>query len=174
MCPTFWLVLYISENNWLCIGCFAQLEDRVFDDGLDLGSGPSTESILSNNVRPVELRPRNSNRQGPRAIRRQTWNREDVSCCRLESKLKKWKYLIVLWFSLVSSLFQLVFNQCVFIMTMATLLVWDNFFFWKTVVRERDKTQPKNQKDLMSGWIDPIPSETYCIIDETVCNLKGY
>ncbi|CAB1344580.1 unnamed protein product [Coregonus sp. 'balchen'] len=56
----------------------AMLEEHVFDDGLDLGSGPSTESILGNNVRPVELRPRNSNRQGPRAIRRQTWNREDA------------------------------------------------------------------------------------------------
>ncbi|XP_038834521.1 centrosomal protein of 170 kDa-like [Salvelinus namaycush] len=56
----------------------AMLEERVFDDGLDLRSGPSTESILGNNVRPVELRPRNSNRQGPRAIRRQTWNREDA------------------------------------------------------------------------------------------------
>uniref|UniRef100_A0AAZ3P8B5 CEP170 C-terminal domain-containing protein n=1 Tax=Oncorhynchus tshawytscha TaxID=74940 RepID=A0AAZ3P8B5_ONCTS len=56
----------------------AMLEERVFDDGLNLGSGPSTESILGNNVRPVELRPRNSNRQGPRAIRRQTWNREDA------------------------------------------------------------------------------------------------
>ncbi|XP_014033743.1 centrosomal protein of 170 kDa [Salmo salar] len=56
----------------------AMLEERVFDDGLDLGSGPSTENILGNNIRPVELRPRNSNRQGPRAIRRQTWNREDA------------------------------------------------------------------------------------------------
>uniref|UniRef100_A0A3P8XBF0 CEP170 C-terminal domain-containing protein n=2 Tax=Esox lucius TaxID=8010 RepID=A0A3P8XBF0_ESOLU len=56
----------------------ATLEECVFADGIDLRSGPSTESILGNNSCPVELRPRNSNGQGTRAIRRQTWNREDA------------------------------------------------------------------------------------------------
>ncbi|KAL1005859.1 hypothetical protein UPYG_G00064850 [Umbra pygmaea] len=54
------------------------LEERVFDDGLEIGRGTSTESILGNNGHTVELRPRSSNGQGPRAIRRQTWNREDA------------------------------------------------------------------------------------------------
>ncbi|XP_056228149.1 centrosomal protein of 170 kDa isoform X2 [Seriola aureovittata] len=48
----------------------ALLEERVFDDSLDLG-GPSTE-------RSVELRPRGSGGQGARSIRRQTWNRDDA------------------------------------------------------------------------------------------------
>ncbi|KAJ8001805.1 hypothetical protein DPEC_G00173240 [Dallia pectoralis] len=56
----------------------AMLEERVFVDGLEIRSGQSTESIPGNNGCPVELRPRGSNGQGPRAIRRQTWNREDA------------------------------------------------------------------------------------------------
>uniref|UniRef100_UPI003AAB2CE6 centrosomal protein of 170 kDa n=1 Tax=Centroberyx gerrardi TaxID=166262 RepID=UPI003AAB2CE6 len=57
----------------------ALLEEHVFDDSLELG-GPSTEhsSILGTNGRPVELRPRGSNGQGSRSIRRQTWNRDDA------------------------------------------------------------------------------------------------
>ncbi|XP_042340576.1 centrosomal protein of 170 kDa [Plectropomus leopardus] len=56
----------------------ALLEERVFDDSLD-PSGPSAEhsSILGTNGRPVELRPRGSGGQSSRAIRRQTWNRDD-------------------------------------------------------------------------------------------------
>ncbi|XP_028264515.1 centrosomal protein of 170 kDa [Parambassis ranga] len=50
----------------------ALLEERVFDDSLDLG-GPSAE-----HGRSVELRPRGSNGQSSRSIRRQTWNRDDA------------------------------------------------------------------------------------------------
>uniref|UniRef100_A0A3Q0SCL7 Centrosomal protein 170Ab n=1 Tax=Amphilophus citrinellus TaxID=61819 RepID=A0A3Q0SCL7_AMPCI len=57
----------------------ALLEERVFDDSLDLG-GPSTEhsSILGTNGQSVELRPRGSGGQSSRSIRRQTWNRDDA------------------------------------------------------------------------------------------------
>lgn len=57
----------------------ALLEERVFDDSLDLG-GPSTEhsSILGTNGQSVELRPRGSSGQSSRSIRRQTWNRDDA------------------------------------------------------------------------------------------------
>ncbi|XP_076001813.1 centrosomal protein of 170 kDa [Genypterus blacodes] len=51
----------------------AQLEERVFDDSFELG-GHSTGT----NGRSVELRPRGSNGQGSRSIRRQTWNRDDA------------------------------------------------------------------------------------------------
>ncbi|XP_008281087.1 centrosomal protein of 170 kDa [Stegastes partitus] len=51
------------------------LEERVFDDNADSG-GPSTE--LGTNGRSVELRPRASNGQSARSIRRQTWNRDDA------------------------------------------------------------------------------------------------
>ncbi|XP_054866190.1 centrosomal protein of 170 kDa isoform X2 [Amphiprion ocellaris] len=53
----------------------ALLEEHVFDDNLDLG-GASTE--LGTNGRSVELRPRGSNGQSSRSIRRQTWNRDDA------------------------------------------------------------------------------------------------
>ncbi|KAM7418662.1 hypothetical protein PAMA_015999 [Pampus argenteus] len=56
----------------------ALLEERVFDDSLDLG-GPSTDhSNILGNGRSVELRPRGSSGQGSRSIRRQTWNRDDA------------------------------------------------------------------------------------------------
>uniref|UniRef100_A0A673C6T8 CEP170 C-terminal domain-containing protein n=1 Tax=Sphaeramia orbicularis TaxID=375764 RepID=A0A673C6T8_9TELE len=55
------------------------LEERVFDDSLELG-GPSAEhsGTGGTNGRSVELRPRGTS--GSRSIRRQTWNRDDVSC----------------------------------------------------------------------------------------------
>ncbi|KAM9857693.1 centrosomal protein of 170 kDa [Aulostomus maculatus] len=53
----------------------ALLEERVFDDSLDLG-GPPTDH--STNGQTVELRRRPSSGQGPRSIRRQTWNRDDA------------------------------------------------------------------------------------------------
>ncbi|XP_067115953.1 centrosomal protein of 170 kDa [Osmerus mordax] len=58
----------------------AMLEDRVFDESLDVGGGPSSErsGILGTNGGPVELRPPSSNGQGPRSIRRQTWNRDEA------------------------------------------------------------------------------------------------
>ncbi|XP_044046622.1 centrosomal protein of 170 kDa [Siniperca chuatsi] len=57
----------------------ALLEERVFDDSLDVG-GPSAEhsSIMETNGRSVELRPRGSSGQSSRSIRRQTWNKDDA------------------------------------------------------------------------------------------------
>uniref|UniRef100_A0A672H1G1 CEP170 C-terminal domain-containing protein n=1 Tax=Salarias fasciatus TaxID=181472 RepID=A0A672H1G1_SALFA len=57
------------------------LEERVFDDSLDQGR-PSAEhgGAPGTNGRSVELRQRGSNGQSTRSIRRQTWNREDVTC----------------------------------------------------------------------------------------------
>nr|XP_004538999.2 centrosomal protein of 170 kDa [Maylandia zebra]XP_023010198.2 centrosomal protein of 170 kDa [Maylandia zebra] len=57
----------------------ALLEERVFDDSLDLG-GSSTQhnSILGTNGQSVELRSRRSSGQSSRSIRRQTWNRDDA------------------------------------------------------------------------------------------------
>lgn len=56
------------------------MEERVFDDSLDQ-SGASAEhsGIVGTNGRSVELRPRGSGGQSSRSIRRQTWNRDDVS-----------------------------------------------------------------------------------------------
>nr|XP_046260985.1 centrosomal protein of 170 kDa [Scatophagus argus] len=56
----------------------ALLEERVFDDSLDLGGPTEHSSVMGTNGRPVELRPRGSGGQGSRAIRRQTWNRDDA------------------------------------------------------------------------------------------------
>uniref|UniRef100_A0AAZ1Y3V2 CEP170 C-terminal domain-containing protein n=1 Tax=Oreochromis aureus TaxID=47969 RepID=A0AAZ1Y3V2_OREAU len=68
--------------NFQCILFPFQLEERVFDDSLDLG-GSSTQhnSILGTNGQPVELRSRGSSGQSSRSIRRQTWNRDDVRPC---------------------------------------------------------------------------------------------
>ncbi|CAJ1053745.1 centrosomal protein of 170 kDa [Xyrichtys novacula] len=54
----------------------ALLEERVYDDGLDLG-GSAENNSMGTNGRSVELRPRGSNGQSTRSIRRQTWNRDD-------------------------------------------------------------------------------------------------
>lgn len=58
---------------------FSYLKESAFDDGL---CGPSTQqnSILgANGQQHVELRQRGSNDHSSRSIRRQTWNRDDVS-----------------------------------------------------------------------------------------------
>lgn len=57
-----------------------QLEERVFEDSSELGD-PSHEhsSALGTNGRSVELRARGSGGQSSRSIRRQTWNRDEVS-----------------------------------------------------------------------------------------------
>ncbi|XP_074541341.1 centrosomal protein of 170 kDa isoform X2 [Halichoeres trimaculatus] len=54
----------------------ALLEERVFDDSLDLG-GSAENNSMGTNGRSVELRPRGSGGQSSRSIRRQTWNRDD-------------------------------------------------------------------------------------------------
>ncbi|XP_069561065.1 centrosomal protein of 170 kDa [Brachyistius frenatus] len=57
----------------------ALLEERVFDDSLDLGGSSAEHSgIQGTNGRAVELRPRGSGGQSSRSIRRQTWNRDDA------------------------------------------------------------------------------------------------
>ncbi|XP_070829342.1 centrosomal protein of 170 kDa isoform X1 [Chaetodon trifascialis] len=56
----------------------ALLEERVFDDSLDLGSPTEHRNIVGSSERSVELRPRGSGGQSSRSIRRQTWNRDDA------------------------------------------------------------------------------------------------
>ncbi|KAI3352844.1 hypothetical protein L3Q82_019419 [Scortum barcoo] len=56
----------------------ALLEERVFDENLDLGGATEQSNIMGTNGRSVELRPRGSGGQSSRSIRRQTWNRDDA------------------------------------------------------------------------------------------------
>ncbi|XP_035515367.1 centrosomal protein of 170 kDa [Morone saxatilis] len=56
----------------------ALLEERVFDDSLDLGGSAEHSSVMGTNGRSVELRPQGSGGQSSRSIRRQTWNRDDA------------------------------------------------------------------------------------------------
>lgn len=51
----------------------------MFDDNLDLGGSTEHSSITGTNGQPVEPRARGSGGQSSRSIRRQTWNRDDVS-----------------------------------------------------------------------------------------------
>lgn len=51
----------------------------MFDDSLDAGGPTEPSGIIGTNGQPVELRPRSSGGQSSRSIRRQTWNRDDVS-----------------------------------------------------------------------------------------------
>lgn len=57
------------------------MEERVFEDSLDAGGPTENSSVTGTNGRSVELRPRGSGGQSSRSIRRQTWNRDDVSQC---------------------------------------------------------------------------------------------
>ncbi|XP_034386190.1 centrosomal protein of 170 kDa [Cyclopterus lumpus] len=50
----------------------APMEERAFEDSLDLSGPPAEPSSI------VELRPRGSGGQSSRSIRRQTWNRDDA------------------------------------------------------------------------------------------------
>lgn len=59
----------------------------MFDDSLNLGGPTECSSIIGTNGQSVELRPRGSGGQSSRSIRRQTWNRDDVSLC-FSMKLK--------------------------------------------------------------------------------------
>lgn len=55
--------------------------DRVFDESLNFRKIPpviSTNKAPEINGRPVELRPRAPDSVEPRALRRRTWNREEV------------------------------------------------------------------------------------------------
>ncbi|XP_030284835.1 centrosomal protein of 170 kDa isoform X2 [Sparus aurata] len=56
----------------------ALMEERVFDDSLDVGGPADNSSVMGTNGRSVELRPRGSGGQSSRSIRRQTWNRDDL------------------------------------------------------------------------------------------------
>lgn len=56
--------------------------DRVFDESLTFKKIPpviSTNKAPEINGKPVELRPRAPDSLEPRALRRRTWNREEVS-----------------------------------------------------------------------------------------------
>lgn len=58
-----------------------QLVDRVFDESLKFKKIPpviSTNNAAEVNGKPVELRPRAPDSLEPRALRRRTWNREEV------------------------------------------------------------------------------------------------
>lgn len=58
-----------------------QLVDRVFDESLNFRKIPpviSTNKAPEINGKPVELRPRAPDSLEPRALRRRTWNREEV------------------------------------------------------------------------------------------------
>lgn len=60
---------------------FDQLVDRVFDESLNFRKIPpviSTNKAPEINGKPVELRPRAPDSLEPRALRRRTWNREEV------------------------------------------------------------------------------------------------
>ncbi|TNN71185.1 Centrosomal protein [Liparis tanakae] len=58
----------------------APIEERVFEDSLDLSGPPAEPSgiVGTNGGESVELRPRVSGGQSSRSIRRQTWNRDDA------------------------------------------------------------------------------------------------
>lgn len=63
------------------LAVYAQLVDRVFDESLNFRKIPpviSTNKAPEINGKPVELRPRAPDSLEPRALRRRTWNREEV------------------------------------------------------------------------------------------------
>lgn len=71
-----------SNISWIFIfTSHYQLVDRVFDESLNFKKIPpviSTNSAPEVNGKPVELRPRAPDSLEPRALRRRTWNREEV------------------------------------------------------------------------------------------------
>lgn len=50
---------------------------------MEVGASTEQNSTVGTNGRSVELRARGSNGQSSRSIRRQTWNREDVSVLKI-------------------------------------------------------------------------------------------
>lgn len=64
----------------------------MFDDNLDLGGPTEHSSIMGTNGQSAELRPRGSGGQSSRSIRRQTWNRDDVSLFQYNSTLKTYRH----------------------------------------------------------------------------------
>lgn len=75
MCSTFSVLFPFS------LPVFAQLVDRVFDESLNFRKIPpviSANKAPEINGKPVELRPRAPDSLEPRALRRRTWNREEV------------------------------------------------------------------------------------------------
>lgn len=72
---------YFSLFSVLHLSLLAQLVDRVFDESLNFRKIPpviSTNKAPEINGKPVELRPRAPDSLEPRALRRRTWNREEV------------------------------------------------------------------------------------------------
>lgn len=77
------LIIIISWDKFfrLYICLFPQLVDRVFDESLNFRKIPPvipTNKPPEINGKPPELRPRAPDSLEPRALRRRTWNREDV------------------------------------------------------------------------------------------------
>uniref|UniRef100_A0A087XN50 Centrosomal protein 170Ab n=1 Tax=Poecilia formosa TaxID=48698 RepID=A0A087XN50_POEFO len=69
----------LVQTHHMSINTADQLDESVFDDGLDLGGSTAEQSrIPAGEGRTVELRQRSSNDQSSRSIRRQTWNRDDL------------------------------------------------------------------------------------------------
>lgn len=69
------------EANVSSFAFTSQLVDRVFDESLNFRKIPpviSTTKAPEVNGKPVELRPRAPDSLEPRALRRRTWNREEV------------------------------------------------------------------------------------------------
>lgn len=86
MCHKY-LILIISWDQFfsLYIRLSPQLVDRVFDESLNFRKIPPivpTNKPPEINGKPPELRPRAPDSLEPRALRRRTWNREDVRAAR--------------------------------------------------------------------------------------------
>lgn len=83
-----YLIIIISWDKFfrLYICLFPQLVDRVFDESLNFRKIPPvipTNKPPEINGKPPELRPRAPDSLEPRALRRRTWNREDVRAAQL-------------------------------------------------------------------------------------------
>lgn len=73
--------MFLNFNFSPLLTLLVQLVDRVFDESLNFRKIPpviSTNKAPEINGKPVELRPRAPDSLEPRALRRRTWNREDV------------------------------------------------------------------------------------------------
>lgn len=65
--------------SYVCLWNLFQLEERVFEDSQEAGGHTEHSTTVRSNGQAAELRPRASRGESARSIRRQTWNREDVS-----------------------------------------------------------------------------------------------
>ncbi|TMS04815.1 Centrosomal protein of 170 kDa [Larimichthys crocea] len=82
-----------------------ELVDRVFDESLNFRKIPpviSTNKAPEINGKPVELRPRAPDSLEPRALRRRTWNREEVRKQHRENDFKNCSHLQVVVSNFIS------------------------------------------------------------------------